>query len=98
MLDASCPRVIATVTLSRHELPDLLAHNRTASPLLLGDKRGSRLHHWLPWPSLVPNLRRTGVVASTSCPMYLHPACNHKEGFDSSLNCSISYPIVGSRL
>src|SRR5215203_6542829 len=85
--------------LSRHQPPDLLAHNRTSSPLMTrGSQRGSRLHYWLPWPSLVPNLRRTGVVASTSCPMYLHPACNHKEGFGASLNCSISYQIVGSRL
>ena len=27
--------------------------------------------------------------------MYLHPACNHKEGFGASLNCSISYQILG---
>jgi hypothetical protein len=37
-------------------------------PLVSG---GSRLHHWLPWPSLVPNFRRTGFGASTLCPMYL---------------------------
>ena len=56
-------------------------------------QRGSRLHYWLPWPSLVPNFLRTGVVASTSYPMYLHPACNHKEGFGASPNCGISYQL-----
>jgi hypothetical protein len=68
---------------------------RAPPPVARGSQRGSRLHHWLPRPSLVPNFHRTGVEASTSCPMYLHPACNHKGWYCTSLNCSISYQIVG---
>src|SRR5215210_4646959 len=52
-----------------------------------GSQRGSRLHHWLPRPSLVPNFPRTGVVASTSCPMYLRPPSNHKGWYCASRNC-----------
>jgi hypothetical protein len=54
-----------------------------------GFQRGSRLHHWLPRPSLVPNFPRTGVEASTSCPMYLRHPSNHKGWYCTSPNCSI---------
>src|SRR5829696_7340902 len=96
MPEASCPRVLVTVIFSPPTNSRISSLITVPPPLMArGSQRGSRLHHWLPRPSLVPNFPRTGIEASTSCPMYLHPACNHKEGFGASLNCSISYQIVG---
>jgi len=37
----------------------------------------------------VPNFPRTGVVASTSCPMYLRPLSNHKGWYCASLKWAI---------
>jgi hypothetical protein len=52
---------------------------------------GSRLHHWLPRPSRVPNFHRAGIKASTLCLMYLRPPWHHKGVFGASLKCSIYY-------
>src|SRR5215210_5786362 len=95
MPDASCPRVVAGVIFSP-------ATNLWISSLMIappplatrGFQHDSRLHHWLPRPSLVPNFPRTGVGASTLCLMYLRPSCNHKVWFDASLNCSIYYNFL----
>src|SRR5688572_16156121 len=100
MPEAACPRVVVSVIFSPATNLRISSLIIIAPPPLMirGSQRGSRLHHWLPRPSLVPKFLRTGVEASTSCPMYLHPACNYKEGSGASLNCSISYRMVGSRL
>src|ERR671912_163669 len=81
MPDASCPRVLATGIFS--PATDLWISSLIIAPpppKIRGSQHGSRLHHWLPRPSLVPNFLRTGVEASTSCPMYLRPHLTKKGG------------------
>src|SRR5215211_8747724 len=95
MPDASCSRVVGGVIFS--PAANLWISSLMIAPLPIatrGFQHGSRLHHWLPRPSLVPNFPRTGVEASTSCPMYLRPPWHHKGWYCASLNCGISYECV----
>jgi hypothetical protein len=52
---------------------------------------GSRLHHWLPRPSRVPNFHRAGIKASTLCLMYLRSSYKHEGVLSVSPRCVIYY-------